>query len=326
MNILVIGGAGYIGSHMCRRLKSIGHNAIVYDNLSSGNKDAVQGFNFVEGCLGDREKLKQTFQNYKIEAVMHFAAHIEVSESVINPSKYYINNFCRVVNLLDQMIESHVRYFIFSSTAAVYGNHSGNSALTETTPCLPINPYGRSKLMVENLLADYNKAYDLNYTVFRYFNASGADDAGDIGENHAPETHLIPLILKAATGERDAIKIFGTDYNTPDGTCIRDYIHVNDIADGHLLGLKKMISENKSYLFNLGSGTGYSVKEIINTVQKITGITINQIETERREGDPDILIADSKKATNTLGWKPIYNLDRIISSAWEWEKNRISNK
>ncbi len=320
MNILVIGGAGYIGSHMCRRLKSAGHKVTVYDNLSSGHKYAVKDFTLVEGCLGDKKKLKHTFQTYKIEAIMHFAAHIEVAESVINPSKYYENNFCRVVSLLDQIIESDIKNFVFSSTAAVYGNHMMNISLKEDTPCIPINPYGKSKLMVENLLSDYNKAYGLNYTVFRYFKASGADDNTDIGENHKPETHLIPLVLKTAKGEREAIKIFGTDYNTPDGTCIRDYIHVNDIADAHILGLSRMVTEKVSETFNLGNGNGFSVREIIDTAERITGVKIKQLETCRREGDCDILIANCNKAMKILEWKPNYNLSKIISSAWEWEK------
>ena len=321
MNVLVIGGAGYIGSHMCRRLKSAGHHVIVYDNLSSGHRKAVEDFPLIEGCLGDKEIISDTIQKFRIEVVMHFAAHIEVGESVINPSKYYENNFCRVVRLLDQIIESKIKYFIFSSTAAVYGNPSGCSGLNENTPCVPINPYGRSKYMVENLLSDYNKAYGLQYTIFRYFNAAGADDRADIGENHNPETHLIPLVLRAAKGERDSITVFGTDYDTPDGTCIRDYIHVNDIAEGHILGLMRMIGENKSDIFNLGSGDGFSVKEIINTAETITGIKIRQTETSRREGDPSVLIADSSKAEKILGWKPTYNLNRIISTAWQWEKN-----
>ena len=322
MNILVVGGAGYIGSHMCRKLKSAGHNAVVYDNLSSGHREAVREFHVIEGCLGDKDKIKDTFQQYDIEVVMHFAAHIEVGESVINPSKYYDNNFCRVVRLLDQIIESGIKYFIFSSTAAVYGNSSDCSMLNENIPCVPINPYGKSKYMVESLLSDYNKAYGLQYTIFRYFNASGADDEGDIGESHNPETHLIPLILKVANGERDSIKIFGTDYNTPDGTCIRDYIHVNDIAEGHKLGLMRMVNKNISDIFNLGSGNGFSVREIIDMVEKTTCIKIKQIETSRRDGDPPILVADSRKATEILGWKPLYNLEKIISTAWQWEKNR----
>ncbi len=323
MNILVAGGAGYIGSHMCRRLRSAGHNPVVYDNFCSGHREAVKGYPVMEGCLGDRISIKSTFEKYDIEAVMHFAANIEVGESVSNPSKYYMNNFCRVVNLLDQMIESGVKYFIFSSTAAVYGNSFGNRAIKEDELCSPINPYGRSKLMVENILPDYERAHGLKYTVFRYFNASGADDSGEIGESHNPETHLIPLVLKTAKGDRDSIRIFGTDYPTPDGTCIRDYIHVNDIADGHILGLDRMILEDISDIFNLGSGDGFSVKEIINTAEEITGIRINCIETQRREGDPSVLIADQKKAMDILGWKQAYNLYGIIETAWKWENKRF---
>lgn len=322
MNILVIGGAGYIGSHMCRWLKKSGHNAVVYDNFSSGHPEAVKGFPVVNGCLGDRVTVKSAIEKHQIQAVMHFAAYIEVGESVINPSKYYKNNLCKVVDLLDQMIESGVKYFIFSSTAAVYGNPAGNSGLMETDRCMPINPYGRSKLMVEELLRDYEKAYGLKSTVFRYFNASGADDSVDIGESHNPETHLIPLVLKVASGERDSIKIFGTDYKTPDGTCIRDYIHVNDIAEAHLLGLIKMTEDNVSGTFNLGSGEGFSVKSIIDTAEAITGVQIKKIETGRRDGDPAILIADAAKAVKILDWKQKYNLHRIIETAWHWEKAR----
>lgn len=322
MNILIVGGAGYIGSHMSRMLERSGHKAVVYDNLSSGHRESVKEFSFIHGCLGDKETVKAAVETNSIDAVMHFAAHIEVGESVEKPSKYYINNFCKVVNLLDQIIECGVKHFIFSSTAAVYGDAKNNSPLTEHDPLLPINPYGKSKLMLENLLKDYEKAYGLRYTVFRYFNASGADDSGDIGESHNPETHLIPLVLKAASGERESIKIFGTDYNTPDGTCVRDYLHVNDIANAHLLGLSRMIFDDVSDVFNLGSGNGFSVREIINTAVNITGVPIQQVEAERREGDPAVLIADSSKAENILGWRPAYRLDKIIETAWNWEKNR----
>lgn len=321
MNILVIGGAGYIGSHTCRRLKNAGHEVIVYDNLSSGHREFVKDFLLIEGCLGDRQRIKYALENYCIDAVMHFAAHIEVGESVANPSKYYHNNYCRVLNLLDQMIESKVNHFVFSSTAAVYGRVSVNTVINENTPCLPINPYGNSKLMVEHTLSDYEKAYDLKYTVFRYFNASGADENGGIGESHHPETHLIPLILKTAKGDRDSIQIFGTDYETPDGTCIRDYIHVNDIAEGHLLGLNRMMSEKISDTFNLGNGLGFSVKEIIDTAKTITGKKIKQLETGKRLGDPAVLIADSSKAQRILGWNPAYNLEKIIATAWKWENS-----
>lgn len=320
-NILVVGGAGYIGSHTVKMLAEKGYNPVVYDNLSKGHKEAVEGFAFEEGDLGDKARLSEVFKKHHIEAVMHFAAFIEVGESVKEPSKYYHNNVAKVLNLLDAMKENNVKYFVFSSTAATFGEPVKNK-IDETHPQLPINPYGNTKLMVEKMLEDFDRAYSLKAVALRYFNASGADDSGRIGESHSPETHLIPLVLQAAAGKRPSIKIFGNDYPTPDGTCIRDYVHVNDLARAHILALEKMEKENKSLRYNLGSGSGYSVAELIQEAKSVTGIDF-KVETEgRRAGDPAVLVADPAKAERELGWKPQYGLRKIIETAWNWEKNR----
>lgn len=320
-NILVIGGAGYIGSHTAKMLHKKGYNAIIYDNLSKGHKEAVCGFVLEQGDLGDRAYLLEVFKRYQIDAVMHFAAFIEVGESVQNPSKYYHNNVCKVVNLLDAMAEAGIKKFVFSSTAATFGEPV-KEKIDETHPQLPINPYGNTKLAVERLLADYDKAYGIKSVILRYFNASGADDKGKIGESHDPETHLIPIILQAAAGKRPNIKVFGKDYPTPDGTCVRDYVHVNDLAEAHILGLEKMDKENVSLDFNLGSGSGYSVAEIVKLAKEITGVDFTVEYAPRRAGDPAVLVADSAKAQKLLGWKPQYDLRAILQTAWNWEQNR----
>lgn len=323
MNILVIGGAGYIGSHTVNLLKKNGYNPIIYDNLSKGYENVAEilDVKIIKGDLGDREKLKQVFEKEKINAVMHFAAFIEVGESVLKPSEYYDNNVVKVIKLLDQMTESGIKYFIFSSTAATFGEPQ-KEKIDETHIQLPINPYGKTKLAVEKILEDYDTAYGLKSTVLRYFNASGSDDDGLIGESHIPETHLIPLILHAASGKRESIKIFGNDYNTKDGTCVRDFVHVYDLAKAHILGMEKMFKENRSLNYNLGSGEGYTVKEVIEKVRKVTGKDFKVEEVEKRAGDPAILVADSTKAEKELGWKPEYNLEEIIKSAWKWEMNK----
>lgn len=323
MNILVIGGAGYIGSHTVNLLKKSGYTPIIYDNLSKGYKEVAEILNvkFIEGDLGDKNKLKEVFENEKIEAVMHFAAFIEVGESVQKPSEYYDNNVVRVIRLLDQMVESNVKKFIFSSTAATFGEPVEDK-INENHRQLPINPYGDSKLMVEKILRDYDVAYGLKSVVLRYFNASGSDKDGIIGESHIPETHLIPLILQAASGKRESIKIFGDDYNTKDGTCIRDFVHVYDLAKAHILGMEKMFKEEKSLNYNLGSGEGFTVKEVIDKVKEVTGKEFKVEIVEKRAGDPAVLVADSTKAKNELGWSPEYSLNEIIESAWKWELNR----
>ncbi|WP_068268169.1 UDP-glucose 4-epimerase GalE [Caviibacter abscessus] len=322
-NILVIGGAGYIGSHTVNLLKKQGYNPIIYDNLSKGHKEVadILDVKLIIGDLGDRNHLKEVFENENIDAVMHFAAFIEVGESVIEPGKYYENNVGKVINLLNQMVESNVKYFVFSSTAATFGEPI-ESKIKETHPQNPINPYGMSKLMVEHMLKDFERAYGLKSVVLRYFNAAGSDEDGLIGESHNPETHLIPLVVKTANGVRDSIKIYGTDYHTFDKTCIRDYIHVYDLAVAHIVSMEKMLNENVSLDYNLGNGTGYSVREIINTVKDITKVDFKVEETDRRAGDPAILIADPEKIIKELGFKPKYNLEDIISSAWKWEKNK----
>lgn len=320
-NILVIGGAGYIGSHMVRMLANQGYNPVVFDNLSKGHREAVANYPFELGDLGDKARLTEVFKKYGIEAVMHFAAFAEVGESVKEPSKYYHNNVAKVLDLLDALVENDIKYFVFSSTAATFGEPV-RPKIDESHPQNPINPYGNTKLMVEKILADFDTAYGLKATALRYFNASGADDSGEIGESHNPETHLIPIVLQAATGKRASIKMFGTDYPTPDGTCVRDYVHVNDLARAHILALEKMFKDNVSERFNLGSGNGFSVAEIVKEAKRITGIDFTVEKAPRRDGDPAVLVADSAKAERILGWKPQYNLTRIIETAWNWEQHR----
>ena len=320
-NILVIGGAGYIGSHMVRMLAKQGYNPVVFDNLSKGHREAVANYPFELGDLGDKARLTEVFKKYGIEAVMHFAAFAEVGESVKEPSKYYHNNVAKVLDLLDALVENDIKYFVFSSTAATFGEPI-SPKIDESHPQNPINPYGNTKLMVEKILADFDTAYGLKATALRYFNASGADDSGEIGESHNPETHLIPIVLQAAAGKRASIKMFGTDYPTPDGTCVRDYVHVNDLARAHILALEKMFKDNVSERFNLGSGNGFSVAEIVKEAKRITGIDFTVEKAPRRDGDPAVLVADSAKAERILGWKPQYNLTRIIETAWNWEQHR----
>lgn len=320
-NILVIGGAGYIGSHMVRMLANQGYNPVVFDNLSKGHREAVANYPFELGDLGDKARLTEVFKKYGIEAVMHFAAFAEVGESVKEPSKYYHNNVAKVLDLLDALVENDIKYFVFSSTAATFGEPV-RPKIDESHPQNPINPYGNTKLMVEKILADFDTAYGLKATALRYFNASGADDSGEIGESHNPETHLIPIVLQAAAGKRASIKMFGTDYPTPDGTCVRDYVHVNDLARAHILALEKMFKDNVSERFNLGSGNGFSVAEIVKEAKRITGIDFTVEKAPRRDGDPAVLVADSAKAERILAWKPQYNLTRIIETAWNWEQHR----
>ncbi len=320
-NILVIGGAGYIGSHTVRMLAAQGYNPVVFDNLSKGHREAVAAYPFEPGNLQDKTRVAEVLKKHHIEAVMHFAAFIEVGESVENPAKYYANNTAGVLNLLESLVENCVPYFIFSSTAAIFGEPV-KAKIDESHPKNPINPYGKSKLMVEQMMHDFDVAYGLKSTALRYFNASGADDSGEIGESHTPETHLIPLVLQAASGKRPNIKIFGTDYPTPDGTCVRDYVHVNDLARAHILALEKMLQDNVSERFNLGSGSGYSVAELIDEAKKITGVDFAVEHAPRRAGDPAVLVADSTKAARVLHWTPQYNLTRIIETAWQWEQHR----
>ncbi len=318
--ILIVGGAGYIGSHINKKLSQQGYETVVFDNLSFGHADFVEWGIFHKGDLSDIDDIREVFKKYPIDAVMHFAAFTYVGESVEDPQKYYLNNLRNTLNLLQVMLEEKVKYFVFSSTCATYGNPE-EIPITENHPQNPINPYGKAKLMVEQVLADYTRVYDLNYVSLRYFNAAGADPDVEIGELHEPETHLIPLILDAATGRRDNIQIFGTDYPTPDGTCIRDYIHVMDLADAHIKALEYLQSGGESEVFNLGNGQGFSVREVIETARKVTGRKIKVEEVDRRPGDPPVLVGSSDKAREILDWNPKYlDLSLIIETAWKWHQ------
>lgn len=318
--ILIVGGAGYIGSHVNKVLNEMGYETIILDNLSYGHEESVKWGTLCKCDLANINEVDDIFTKYDINAVMHFSSFIDVGESVRNPEKYYNNNVVNTMNLLNVMLKHDVKKFIFSSTCATYGIPQ-KIPLTENHPQNPINPYGWTKLMVERILKDYDTAYGLKSVILRYFNASGADESGIIGEWHNPETHLIPLILDAAMGKREDIKIFGTDYDTPDGTCIRDYIHVTDLADAHFLSLEYLNKNNQSNQFNLGNGQGFSVREVIESVKRVTGRNFNVTQTQRREGDPAILIGSSKKAKDTLGWDPQYvNIDKIIETAWNWHQ------
>ncbi len=319
-NILVAGGAGYIGSHMCKYLAGNGYNPVVVDNLVYGHRQAVKWGPFIKGSVGDPKLIRDIFSKYQIAAVMHFAAFCYVGESMTDPYKYYRNNVINTINLLKIMVEKGVNNFIFSSTCAIYGNPL-ESPITEQHPKNPINPYGRTKLMVEQILDDFRNAYGLKSTRLRYFNAAGADPDGELGEDHKPETHLIPLVLQTASGQREAINIFGADYPTKDGTCIRDYIHINDLAQAHFLVLQRLLNGLPCENFNLGNGHGYSVKDVIKIARDITGQPIPAKLVEKRPGDPPELIGSSKKAASELGWKPqIPDLHAIIETAWKWHR------
>lgn len=316
--ILVVGGAGYIGSHINKKLNERGFETVIYDNLVYGHSEAVKWGILEVGDLEDINRLNEVFDKYPIEAVLHFAAYAYVGESVENPSKYYRNNVCNTMNLLDVMKAHNVKNIVFSSTCATYGEPK-TVPITEDMPQNPINPYGATKLMVERILADYNRAYGINFCCLRYFNAAGADPDCEIGESHTPETHLIPLVLAAAAGDRDCIKVFGTDYNTPDGSCVRDYIHVTDLADAHLRALEYLKNGGESTCFNLGNCTGNSVIEVVDTVKKVTGKDFNVVYDDRRSGDPPTLVGSSAKAEAILGWKPQYgDIETIIEHAWNW--------
>ena len=325
-NILVVGGAGYIGSHVVLALKRAGYDVVILDNLIYGHKDLVEQVLQVElviGDIADRTLLDRLFKTHNIAAVMHFAAYAYVGESVEEPAKYYRNNVMGSLILLEAMLAASVTKLVFSSTCATYGIPT-TVPVTEEHPQNPINPYGASKLMVERILSDFAQAYDFRSVCFRYFNAAGADPTGLLGEDHTPETHLIPLVLLAALGKRESVSIFGTDYPTPDGSCIRDYIHVADLAQAHLLGLEYLLKGGNSDVFNLGNGNGFSVREVIETAHKVTGKDIKVIERDRRPGDPPCLVGSGKKATKILGWNPQYSqLDDILSHAWQWHQHRL---
>jgi len=324
--ILVVGGAGYIGSHMVLDLQRADYPVVTLDNLSRGHRELLPGGEFIEGDLGDPEGLERLFRQYPVKAVMHFAAHSLVGESVEKPLEYYRNNVANTITLLEAMQAAGVRHFIFSSSAAVYGEPE-KIPITEDHPCSPTNPYGTTKLTVERILQDVSYASEMTCSILRYFNAAGADRSGDIGERHQPETHLIPLILKVATGERKSISIFGEDYPTPDGTCLRDYVHVSDLARAHLLALEALLNGGGNSTYNLGNSTGYSVKQIIETARRVTGHPIPAVTADRREGDPGVLIADSTRIREELGWQPEYeSIEEIIRTAWVWEQKEAGNK
>ncbi len=322
LKVLITGGAGYIGSHVVKALGEKGYDLLIVDNLSNGHREAVLYGKLAIGDIGDKEFIKKVVSEFAPDVVMHFSAFIEVGISVKEPLSFYKNNVIGTLNLLEVLIENKIDKFIFSSTAAVYGIPD-NIPIPEEHRINPINPYGKTKAVIEKALEDFSRAYNFKYVSLRYFNASGADPSGKIGESHTPETHLIPLVLQTAKGEKETIRIYGTDYPTEDGTCIRDYIHVNDLADAHILAMEYLVKGGESDVFNCGYGYGYSVREVIETAKKITGKNFKVIEYKRREGDPPILVADSKKLKEKLNWKPKYdNLETIIKTAWNWELNR----
>lgn len=319
-NILVTGGAGYIGSHACKALKAAGYTPVTYDNLSTGWQDAVKFGPFEQGDLTDRARLDQIFAAYQPVAVMHFAALSQVGESIREPGLYWHNNVAGSLNLLQAAVQAGCKNFVFSSTCATYGDQD-NVILDETSAQHPINAYGASKRAIEDMLRDFEVAYDLRHVIFRYFNVAGCDPAAEVGEFHQPETHLIPLMLDAIEGKRDALTIFGTDYDTPDGTCIRDYVHVCDLVDAHILGLKWLEDAKGSRVFNLGTGAGFSVREVIDQSAAITNRPVPVVEGPRRPGDCTKLVSGSTRAETELGWRPVRsNLDKMIADAWRWHQ------
>ena len=322
MAILVLGGAGYIGSHTALELVKAGNEVVIADNLVTGYRKAIpEGAKFYEGDLRDSDFLDNLFHQEKIDAVIHFAAYSLVGESVTNPLKYYDNNLYGTKVLLEAMVKNNVGKIVFSSTAATYGEPE-NIPILESDRTCPTNPYGETKLAMEKMFKWTAEAHGLRYVSLRYFNACGADESGTIGEAHNPESHLIPLILQVPNGKRETISIYGTDYDTPDGTCIRDYIHVTDLAQAHILAVQYLNNGGESDIFNLGNGVGYSVREVIETARKVTGHPIPATETSRRAGDPARLVPSSEKAKSVLGWKPVHDsLEEIIASAWNWHKN-----
>ena len=326
MRVLVTGGAGYVGSHAIRALRERGHEILVYDNLATGHQEVLRDFRLVWGDTGDRAMLLSALQG--MDAVMHFAAFINVGESVENPRKYFDNNVRRALNLLDTVLEAGLRRFLFSSTAAVYGNPL-SVPIPESAPLQPVNPYGVTKLLLEQALQAYDRAYGLRFAALRYFNAAGAHESGETGEWHDPETHLIPSALLAAAGMRPEMQLFGDDYPTPDGTCIRDYIHVSDLADAHVLALEYLASEGRSVALNLGTGQGHSNREVLAMVEQVTGRPLPIKISTRRPGDPPSLVADPTRAEQLLAWKAKQPLREIVSSAWRWLQKRdalLSNR
>jgi UDP-glucose-4-epimerase GalE len=322
MIVLIAGGAGYIGSHTAKAMAAAGHTPVVLDNLSFGHTYAVQWGPLEVGDLGDPAFVRAVLDKHKIEAVVHFAAHAAVGESVVEPRKYFHNNTVNTLHLLDAMLDRGIKRIVFSSTCATYGDPI-RMPLDESHPQNPVNPYGESKFFVERILHWYANAYGLRYAALRYFNAAGADPEGKIGEDHTPELHLIPLVIDAALGKRPHIGIYGTDYPTPDGTAVRDYIHVNDLASAHIGALKHLSDGGESLKLNLGTGTGHSVREVIRVVEKVSGKTIKTVESPRRPGDPAVLVADPRRANSILQWQPQYtNIETIVEHAWKWHAGR----
>ncbi|OGS44650.1 MAG: UDP-glucose 4-epimerase GalE [Elusimicrobia bacterium RIFOXYD2_FULL_34_15] len=321
MRILVTGGAGYIGSHTVVELLEMGYEVITLDNLQKGHKEAVNGGKFIQADLLNKQELDEVFKNNKIDAVVHFAADSLVGESVENPNKYFKSNLIGSLNLLDAMVKHEVKKIVFSSSAAVYGEPD-RIPIQEDNKTFPTNPYGETKLMFENVIKWYDNAYGIKYVSLRYFNAAGAHISGKIGEDHNPESHLIPIVLQAALGQRPYVQIFGTDYETKDGTCVRDYIHITDLAMAHILALKRLEDSGNSAIYNLGNGEGFSVREIIKVAEEVTGKKINTKDTPRRAGDPATLIATSEKIQKELKWAPKYHqIKTIIETAWNWHKS-----
>ncbi len=318
--MIVTGGAGYIGSHTCKALAGAGYLPVAYDNFCYGHEWAVKWGPLERGDILDRTRLDEVFEQYRPDAIIHFAAFAYVNESVTDPGKYYRNNVAGSLNLLQAMQDWGIPWIVFSSTCATYGSPD-QLPISEEAPQRPVNPYGASKLMVERMLADFQNAYGIVWTALRYFNAAGADPDNEIGEDHDPETHLLPLVLDAACGRRPSVTIFGTDYDTPDGTCIRDYIHVSDLANAHVLALQAIERGVPSGACNLGNGRGFSVREVIAAVERVSGLTVPTILGERRIGDPAALVSDASKARKTLGWQPkISELDEIVRTAWAWHQ------
>lgn len=318
LKILVVGGCGYIGTHMVKALIQAGHHPITLDDLSTGHRSLLPGGALIEGSIADTSLLDQIFTSERIDAVMHFAAFIEVGESVCDPLRYYRNNFSNTANLLEAMVRHDVKRFIFSSSAAVYGEPD-YTPIDENHALNPASPYGETKLWVEKMLAGCDRAHGLRAICLRYFNAAGADESGLLGERHEPESHLIPLVLEVALGKRANIRIFGTDYPTPDGTCIRDYIHVNDLVAAHMLAVEALMDGIGSRAYNLGNSRGISVREVIETARRVCGCPINAVEDNRRPGDPAVLVAGSDRIKSELNWRPCFeNLEDIIRTAWHW--------
>ncbi|OGD28156.1 MAG: UDP-glucose 4-epimerase GalE [Candidatus Aminicenantes bacterium RBG_19FT_COMBO_59_29] len=325
MKILVCGGAGYIGSHTVKSLLRDGHEVIIFDNFSSGKEELVIGGEVIRGDLDDKEPIREVFRTRKIEAVLHFASLIQVGESYLNPQRYYTHNLSTSLNLFEAMLEADVKKIIFSSSAAVYGAPQ-EIPITESHPLNPINPYGHTKLFVERILQDYEKAYGMRFISLRYFNAAGADPDTELGELHDPETHLIPNILQFLLGKRDSFQVYGTDFPTPDGTAIRDYIHVTDLADAHVLALRKLLTSGESDAINLGASRGFSVLEVVKKVEEMTGLRVPFRAKPKRLGDVPVLLASKEKAEQRLGWRLRYSgLETIVETAWRWHNKVVKN-